>query len=339
MKEALFGKTLDELQSVTENINLPVYTARQISDWLYKKNITTIGEMTNLSKRARTQLENNYYFGLNPSTQVQVSIDKTKKYLFPAVEGKFIESVYIPEEKRNTLCVSTQVGCKMGCVFCMTGKQGFQGNLTAGEILNQFRSLPEKNSLTNIVYMGMGEPFDNSDAVLKSIEILTSDWGFGWSPRRITVSTIGITPVVSKFLEKTSCHLAISMHTPFEEERAKLIPIEKVYPIREVIKKVKDFEPGKQRKISIEYIMFKGLNDTPRHVNELARLLSGVRFRVNLIRFHAIPGSDLTETPVNDMEEFRDKLNAKGIIATVRRSRGQDIAAACGLLSTVNSES
>ncbi|HPR59187.1 MAG TPA: 23S rRNA (adenine(2503)-C(2))-methyltransferase RlmN, partial [Bacteroidales bacterium] len=265
-KPSLFGKTLNELLQVVKELGLPGFTARQIADWLYKKEISSMDEMTNLSKDVRNILQEKYDFGLIAPSKVQVSSDGTKKYLFPAGKHNFIEAAFIPEETRSTLCVSSQVGCKMGCLFCMTGKQGFQSNLTAGEIVNQVRSLPERRQLTNIVYMGMGEPFDNMDEVMKSLEIFTSAWGYGWSPKRITVSTIGIVPAIRRFLAESHCHLAVSMHTPFDEERKKLMPIQNVYPLSEVLDLLRSFDPGKQRRISFEYIMFSNLNDTPRHV-------------------------------------------------------------------------
>jgi 23S rRNA (adenine2503-C2)-methyltransferase len=333
-KEALFGKTLSELQTIVADFGLPAYTARQIAGWLYQKDITTIDEMSNLSKDARLLLNEHYAFGLTPFTKVQTSTDGTRKYLFAAGDLKFIEAAYIPEEERATLCVSSQVGCKMGCLFCMTGKQGFQQNLTAGQIINQMRSIPEADKLTNIVYMGMGEPLDNTDEVMKSLEIMTSDWGYGWSPKRITVSTIGIIPAMRLFLAQSQCHLAVSMHTPFEEERKKLMPIENVYRFSEVLETIRGFDLGRQRRVSFEYIMFKGINDTSRHVKELARILNGIRCRINLIRFHPIPGTPLESSTDEVIEQFMAALNEKGIRTTLRASRGQDIFAACGLLST-----
>jgi 23S rRNA (adenine2503-C2)-methyltransferase len=333
-KENLFGKTLTELSEICSKFGLPSYSARQISEWLYRKDIHEIDEMSNLSGKNRAILKEHFNFGTSVHSKVQESVDGTKKYLFPAKNNKFIEAAYIPESDRATLCVSSQIGCKMGCLFCMTGKQGFQGNLSASEILNQVKSLPESKKLTNIVYMGMGEPLDNTEEVLKSLEIFTSDWGFGMSPKRITVSTIGIIPSLEKFINSSDCHLAISLHTPFDDERKKLMPVQNIYPIDNVIKFVKQFDWAHQRRISIEYIMFKGLNDTPRHVNQLARLLNGLKCRINLIRFHPIPDTPLESTEVSDIIVFRDKLNAKGITATLRRSRGEDIYAACGLLST-----
>ncbi|MFV0391534.1 MAG: 23S rRNA (adenine(2503)-C(2))-methyltransferase RlmN [Paludibacteraceae bacterium] len=334
-KQNLFGLSLDELKNVVEELGLPKFTSNQLADWLYKKQVQSIDEMTNLSKNARQLLNEKFIVGLIPPSKVQESVDGTKKYLYPTNQTeKFIEAAYIPDENRTTLCVSTQIGCKMGCLFCMTGKQGFQGNLTAGEIVNQIRSLPEFDKLTNIVYMGMGEPLDNVEAVLKSLEILTTDWGYAWSPRRITVSTIGIIPAMQTFLEKSNAHLAISLHTPFDDERRKLMPIQQVYPITKVVNELKKWNLGRQRRVSFEYIMFKGVNDTPRHVKELTRLLSGIRCRINLIRFHAIPDTPLEGTPYEDIVGFQNQLKAKGMTVTIRASRGEDIYAACGMLST-----
>lgn len=333
-KEALFGKTLEELQQVCMELDLPKFTAKQMCDWLYKKEISSIDEMTNLSKKAREVLQENYTFGLINHTQVQESKDGTKKYLFPTLQGKFIETAMIPERDRKTVCVSSQVGCKMGCLFCMTGKQGFQGQLTAGEIVNQIRNIPEWQEVTNIVYMGMGEPFDNLDEVLKSINILTSEWGFAMSPRRITVSSIGIVPGLIRFLNESNAHLAISMHTPFHDERQKLMPVEIAYPLDEVLQEIRNWDFGRQRRVSFEYIVFHGLNDTPQHVKEMARILDGIRCRVNLIRFHPIPDTPLKGTDEKTLTEFKEGLEKKGITTTIRASRGQDIYAACGLLST-----
>jgi 23S rRNA (adenine2503-C2)-methyltransferase len=334
MKEKLFGLNLDELKAVAATLGLPSYTARQISEWLYHKEISSIDEMTNLSLKARAQLSASYDLGLNPPMDEQVSADGTKKYLFPALQKKYIETAFIPDGKRSTVCVSSQVGCKMGCLFCMTGKQGFQGNLTSGEILNQFRSIPEWKSLTNIVYMGMGEPLDNLDEVLKSLQILSADWGFALSPRRITVSTIGITPAMLRFLDQSEAHLAVSLHTPFDEERRKLMPVQQVYPLQEVLSEIRSWDFGRQRRLSFEYILFKGFNDSPAHVNELSRILQGIRCRINLIRFHPIPDTPLESPDESTILHFRELLNSKGITTTIRASRGQDIWAACGLLST-----
>jgi len=334
MREHLFGKTLEELKDLSVKLGLPSFTGRQLAEWLYKKEVSSFEEMTNLSLKARALLKENYHTGIISPTDVQESVDGTKKYLFPALEGKFIETAYIPDGKRQTVCVSSQVGCKMGCLFCMTGKQGFQGNLSSGDILNQYRSIPEWRSITNLVYMGMGEPLDNLEEVLKSLEVLTSDWGFALSPRRITVSTIGITPAMLEFLNRSNAHLAVSLHTPFEEERRKLMPVQQVYPLKEVLKEIKSWDFGRQRRISFEYILFKDFNDSAAHVNELSKILHGIRCRINLIRFHPIPDTPLESPGEETINLFKEKLVAKGITTTIRASRGQDIWAACGLLST-----
>jgi len=333
-RPALFGLTLDELEALAAENQWPRYAGKQISHWLYRKQVDRIERMTDLPMHARDTLARLYGLGVALPERVQTSRDGTRKYLFPAGEKRFVEAAYIPDEKRNTLCLSSQVGCKMGCSFCMTGKQGFHGNLTAGEIVNQYRSLPERDRVTNIVYMGMGEPFDNLNEVLKSTQIFTAEWGYAMSPRRITVSTIGLTGPLHRFLHESQCHLAVSLHSPFEEERRQLMPVASLHPLKELIAELRNFDFGKQRRLSFEYIMFRGVNDTPRHIREMARLLNGLRCRVNLIRFHPVPGISPESSDEHTMEEFMMGLNRKGIRTTIRASRGQDISAACGMLST-----
>ncbi|MDR1729656.1 MAG: 23S rRNA (adenine(2503)-C(2))-methyltransferase RlmN [Prevotellaceae bacterium] len=332
-KIKLLGKNPDELKAIVSGLGLPAFTAKQLADWLYRKKVTSIGQMTNISLQNRKKISENFEVGASAPEEVATSSDGTKKYLFKA-GNSYIESVFIPEDGRATLCVSSQIGCKMNCLFCMTGKQGFSGNLPAAGILNQIQSVPESDKLTNIVFMGMGEPFDNTAELLKVLEILTADYGYAWSPKRITVSSIGIIPGLKEFLQKSSCNLAISLHTPFASERLSLMPAEKAFPIQEVVNEIKKYDFSKQRRVSFEYTMFKGVNDKPRHISGLSRLLSGIECRINLIRFHAIPGVSLEGTPLPEMEKFRDQLIAKGIMTTIRKSRGEDILAACGLLST-----
>lgn len=332
-KPALVGMTLDEIKKVCENLHMPRFAAREIALWIYRRGATDFDHFTNISKKARLLLAGTMEIGLAPFLKVNISNDGTKKYLFP-VRDRFIESAYIPEIKRHTLCLSSQIGCKLGCQFCMTARQGFQGQLSAGQIVNQFLSIPERELITNIVFMGMGEPFDNISEVLKALEILTAGYGMAISSRKITISTVGIIPGMEQFITESKCQLAISLHSPFHEERALLMPIEKIYPIQDVIDALKKFTFEKQRRISFEYILFKGLNDSPRHVKQLARLLNGLRCRINLIRFHKIPGSSLQSTDEKAIHEFRSRLDSKGITTTVRASRGEDILAACGLLST-----
>jgi 23S rRNA (adenine2503-C2)-methyltransferase len=334
-KEKLYGKTLNELIAATKRLGLPGFAGKQIADWLYKKEITSIEEMTNLSKKARDLLSENYTFGLSDPVSSSASIDGTKKYLYKVLNDKYIESAYIPEKDRATICVSSQAGCMMGCIFCMTGRQGFQGNLSSNEILNQFRSLPEFRNLTNIVYMGMGEPLDNMTELLKSLEILTGDWGYGWSPTRITVSTVGLVNSIKEFLEKSRCHLAVSLHSPFDEERRKLMPIQITNSVKEVLDIIRSFSFNSQRRVSFEYILFKGVNDSAQHIKEMVKILNGIKCRINIIRFHTIPGLPYESPDIETIIHFKEKLNAKGILTTIRASRGEDIQAACGLLSTL----
>ncbi|MDR2628213.1 MAG: 23S rRNA (adenine(2503)-C(2))-methyltransferase RlmN [Dysgonamonadaceae bacterium] len=333
----LLGLTLGELSNLATTMELPAFAAKQMAGWLYKKRVKSIEEMTNLSVATRLKLSEKYEVGCSAPVKFQQSKDETIKYLFRTSGKQYVETVYIPDEDRATLCVSTHVGCKMNCLFCMTGKQGFSGNLTAAEILNQIQSVPESQSLTNIVFMGMGEPLDNIVELFKVLEILTSEYAYAWSPKRITVSTIGLLPGLQAFLENSHCHLAVSLHTPFEDERLKLMPVEKASPLRKVLELVRKYDFAHQRRVSFEYIMFNGLNDGLYHARELVRLLSGIPCRVNLIRYHVIPGIDLPSSDPQKMVLFRDFLTSKGIICTIRASRGEDILAACGMLSTQNS--
>lgn len=331
----LFGMTLSQLQQLCAAEGMPKFAAKQIADWLYAKRIDSIDSMTNLSLKARSRLAEIAYIGRHSPVQCQVSNDGTKKYLFevPHTPGQYVETVYIPDGDRATLCVSCQMGCKMGCRFCVTGQQGFHGHLLASDILNQIFSIPESQHLTNIVYMGMGEPMDNLDNILQSTEVLTSPWGLAWSPKRITVSSVGIIPQLRRFIEESGCHLAISLHNPFADERLQIMPMQKAYPIADVIALLKRYDWSGQRRISFEYTMFKGLNDTPRHAAELVRLLRGLPCRINLIRFHASPDTPFRTVATATMEQFRDNLLAHGITCTIRASRGEDIMAACGLLA------
>lgn len=332
-KIPLIGMTLSRLREVASACGMPAFSAKQMAQWLYEKRVTDIEEMTNLSKKARARLSEEYCVGRFAPKMEARSVDGTVKYLFEGVGGRDIEAVYIPDKERATLCVSSQAGCKMNCSFCMTGKQGFHGNLTSADIINQILSIPESEKLTNIVFMGMGEPMDNLDAVLGAIEVLTESWGFAWSPKRITVSSIGKIKELRTLLDTTKVHIAISVHSPFPQERLSLMPVEKAYPLKDVLALLSNYDFAHQRRLSVEYIMFRGLNDDLRHADALARLLKGLNSRVNLIRFHAIPGVDLKTTSEPAMVAFRDRLNDLGITATIRTSRGEDIMAACGMLA------
>ena len=333
MREQLLGKTPDELKEIALKVGLPAFTGKQIAQWMYGRNVRSIDEMTNISKVGRERLKEEYSLGVTLPSACQVSSDGTKKYLFPVGEGNAVEAVMIPDEDRKTLCVSSQAGCRMGCRFCMTGRQGFHGNLTAADILSQFIAIDEAAELTNTVFMGMGEPLDNFGNVMRAIEVLTADWGFGWSPKRITLSTIGVLPNLRKYLESTRCHLAVSLHNPFPDERAEMMPVQKAWPVQEVIEMIREYDFTGQRRVSFEYTMFAGLNDDKRHADALIRLLRGLECRVNLIRFHKIPDAPFETTPQIIMERFRDRLSNHGITCTIRASRGEDILAACGMLA------
>lgn len=334
-KKHLLGMTLQELKSVAAEAGMPQFTGGQMAQWLYDRHVADIDEMTNISKKNRARLAENYDIGCAAPIDAQHSKDGTIKYLFPTADGKFVETVYIPENDRATLCVSSQVGCKMNCLFCQTGKQGFQGSLSATDILNQVYSLPERDRLTNIVFMGQGEPMDNLDNVLRATEILTNDsYGYGWSPKRITVSSVGVRDKLKRFLEESECHVAISLHSPFPEQRSELMPAERAMSITDVVELLRNYDFSHQRRLSFEYIVFGGLNDSMAHAREIVRLLDGLYCRVNLIRFHQIPEVPLHGASEEKMESFRDYLTHHGIFTTIRASRGQDIYAACGLLST-----
>lgn len=334
IKNSLYGMTLEQLSLLCEREHLPRFAASQIARWLYVNHVESIDAMTNLSLTVRSTLRQNYDLGLAAPLRESISKDGTKKYLFGTSQGGYIESAYIPDGDRATLCVSSQAGCRMGCKFCATGRQGLQHSLSAGEIINQILSIPDSAKLTNVVFMGMGEPLDNTDEVLRAIDILTAKWGFGWSPTRITLSTAGVAKELPRFLDESKAHLAISLHNPFHDERAEIMPIEKAYPIREVMDILRRYDFTSQRRVSFEYILMEGLNDSPRHIKELCRLLDGVKCRINLIRFHKIPDSPYYSPSEERMMEFRNTLTAKGIQTTIRASRGEDIQAACGLLST-----
>lgn len=333
LRTPVFGQTLAQLDVSVQAADVPRCNAQRIARWLYQKDVVSFDEMTDIPKPARERLHARYTIGITPPAGVQTSADGTRKYVVPAGNGGFVETVYIPEQNRHTLCISSQIGCRMGCVFCATGKQGFQGQLSTGGILNQIRSIPERHLLTHIVYMGMGEPFDNLDAVLDSVEILTSHTGFNIPPRHVTVSTVGITTGIRAYLERCRSPLAVSLHSPFEDERRRLMPAENASPLHEVLDTIRRIPIATHRRIFFEYIVFKGINHSQGHVDELARQLGGIRCRINLMHVHPVPGSPLESPDDKTLITFHNALMEKGFITTIRRSRGLDINAACGLLS------
>ena len=326
------------MQAVVKNLGMPGFTAKQIASWLYDKRVVSIDDMTNISVKHREMLKEVYVVGAEPPVDAMCSVDGTVKYLYRVADGHFVETVYIPDGERATLCVSSQVGCKMSCKFCMTGKQGFTASLTAGQILNQINSLPERDKLTNVVMMGMGEPLDNLDEVLKALEIMTASYGYAWSPKRVTLSTVGLRKGLKRFIEECDCHLAVSLHSPLPQQRRELMPAERAFSIMEIVDVLRNYDFSKQRRLSFEYIMFKGVNDSLLYAKELLKLLRGLDCRINLIRFHAIPGVELEGSDMDTMTVFRDYLTAHGLFTTIRASRGEDIFAACGMLSTAKQD-
>lgn len=333
-KTPLLGMTLDELRIVVKEVGMPAFTAKQLAEWIYRHQVDSWEQMTNISQKNKALLQAHYSLGKQPAVLTQRSVDGTVKYLFPTQDGQRVESVFIPDGERGTLCVSSQVGCRMGCKFCMTGRQGFQGNLTVTDILNQIYSLPERNQLTNIVFMGQGEPMDNYEAVLKATQLLTAEYGYAWSPKRITVSTVGVRKGLVRFLKESDCHLAISLHNPFPEQRLEMMPAENGYGLTEFMTLLRQQDWTHQRRLSFEYIVFGELNDSEAHARELVRLLAPLECRVNLIRFHQIPDTPYQGAPEEKMIWLRDYLTHHGVTTTIRASRGQDIYAACGLLNT-----
>ncbi len=346
-KQQLSGLSLDELQGLMAEMGQPKFVARQLAQWLYQKQLFTFDDMTNISTKVRQALDQRFTLGRQSPVNSATSKDGTIKYLYQTLDGHYIETVYIPEKERATLCVSSQVGCKMGCRFCMTGRQGFMANLTAGDILNQVYSLPQFDKLTNIVFMGQGEPFDNTDNVMRALEIFTADYGLAWSPKRITVSTVGLIPGMRRFLDESKCNLAISLHFAFAHDRQTFIPAQKPFPIVEVVVLLRGYdfcrehtdedprEGSRQRRLSFEYILFDGINDKVHHLDRIVKLLRGLDCRVNLIPFHTIPDSSFRGVPLDRMTHNRNYLTSKGLFTTLRASRGEDIEAACGLLSTL----
>ena len=341
----LLGLTLDGLKNVASEVGMPAFAARQMAQWLYHRHVTDIDAMTDLSKQHRAVLAQRYEVGRRAPLLTQRSTDGTEKYLFPVATqqpaegiGRRVETVYIPDGERATVCVSSQVGCRMNCLFCQTGKQGFDGNLTAGDIINQIASLPGRDRLTNIVFMGQGEPADNIESVLTATDILTASWGYAWSPRRITLSTVGVKGKTERLLRDTQCHIAVSLHSALPEERHRLVPAEGAMPIAETVAMLRQYDWSHQRRLSFEYTVFGGVNDTRAHGRALLRLLEGLDCRINLIRYHRIPNVELPDTDEQRMLQLRDYLTTHGLFATIRASRGQDIDAACGMLNTKQSD-
>lgn len=334
MDNNLFGKNLSQITDICKRVKLGKGTAKELFKYIYRKGESDFYKMELLSDKARNILSDNFEISTTTFVDVQTSVDGTKKYLFKYDDNKFVEAAYIPEADRATLCISCQMGCKMGCSFCFTAKQGFQCDLTVAQIINQLHSIPERNKVTNIVFMGMGEPFDNMENVFSAIDILSDHNGYSLAETRITVSTIGIIPGMKRLLEDTACKLAISLHNPIAEQRREIMPVEKVHSIENIKSYLQTLEKKDQQRVFFEYIVFSELNHSEQHADELGNLLSDLACKVNLIKYNTAPDSEFVSPTDSIIEEFQKKLINKGIVTTYRRSRGADIFAACGLLST-----
>ncbi|MGC1391294.1 MAG: 23S rRNA (adenine(2503)-C(2))-methyltransferase RlmN [Bacteroidales bacterium] len=333
VKKSLCGSTADEILDLIEPLGYSRAHAVSISNSIYKKAVSDINNFEKIPIRLREKLLNIAIDGIFFPQASAVSTDKSVKYLFSTESGKEFETVYIPDKKRNTVCVSTQSGCKMGCSFCFTGRYGFRGNLTAGEIVNQIIALPQADRVTHVVFMGMGEPMDNLGNVLKACRIITAEWGLALSARNVTISTVGIMPGVDQFLKRSDCNLTLSLFSPFSEERKKMIPVENKYPVQEIINMMKNFPVKKKRRLSLAYVMIKDLNDTDYHLTELKSMLKGSEIRINLLSYHSGLNDQYCSSSGERMYLFKHNLIISGISASIRKSRGEDISAACGLLA------
>lgn len=333
-KAILCGSTVDEIFDLIRPSGYTIDNATKISNCIYKKRISEFSLIPNISSRLKKELSERALSGLFLPVASEVSVDRSVKYLFRSDDGKEYETVYIPEKKRHTVCVSTQSGCRMGCSFCATARYGFRGNLSAGEIINQIVSIPVSSQITHVVFMGMGEPMDNLNNVIKACKIITAEYGLAISSRNVTVSSVGIMPSLEEFLLTSNCNLTLSLLSPFTEERREFIPVEKVYPILETIELVKSIPFKKNRTLSIAYVMIDGLNDTDRHLDKLKAILKDSRIRVNLLPYHIIPGDPRHSSSEERMNYFKHNLVISGISASIRKSRGLDISAACGLLAS-----
>ncbi|MDX9811923.1 MAG: 23S rRNA (adenine(2503)-C(2))-methyltransferase RlmN [Bacteroidales bacterium] len=308
--------------------------ALKITNSVYKKRINDLDEIPGIPRKLADKLKENCRPGIFYPLSSEKSSDRSVKYLFRDDDGLYFETVWMPGDKRNTVCVSVQSGCRMGCSFCETGKYGFHGNLSVRSIISQVLGLPESERVTHIVFMGMGEPLDNLDNVLKACEIITAEWGLALGSAKVTVSTVGITPAIETFLLKTQCNLTLSLHSPFSNERKKLIPVENRYPFASVIDLLRNFPVKKKRRLSIAYVMMEGVNDSDAHLAELKSLLAGSGIRVNLLPYHRGSNDVFQPSPRGTMLRFKHELVISGISASIRESRGADISAACGLLAS-----
>ncbi|NSW93871.1 MAG: radical SAM protein [Bacteroidales bacterium] len=332
--ESLCGLTADEVLSLIEPSGFRYSHATLVTNCIYKKRIRDINHLPGISNKLRNLLSGSHVPGISSPEQSLESVDGSKKYLFRSRSGLLYETVYIPDGKRHTVCVSVQSGCRMGCKLCATARYGFHGNLTAGEMVNQVIGIPEAHLVTHVVFMGMGEPLDNTGEVFRACSIMTAEWGLSLSPANITVSTVGITAEVENFLRSSECNLTLSLFSPFPDERILYIPAERNHPSGKILEIIRSFPARKRRRMSVAYVMIKGLNDTDSHLDGLKSLLAGSSVRVNLLPYHATGDSGFVSSSEERMMYFKHSLVISGISASVRKTRGADIHAACGLLAS-----
>jgi len=332
-KVDLKGLTLEQLQDLLIDLGTQKFRAKQIMKWIYQRGVTDFALMTDQSKELRQQLAAHAYISSWRPEAVEASRDGTKKYLFRLADGESVETVRIPmETEKDTLCISTQVGCAMQCQFCLTGTFGLTRNLTPAEIVNQVCGVLADGPVANIVLMGMGEPLHNLENVVSALKILYLDDGLGYGSRRITLSTCGLVPEMRKLWEMVKVNLAVSLNATTDEVRDLLMPINLRYPLKELMAACRDYPLGPRQKITFEYIMIKGVNDSPADARRLVKLLHGIKAKVNLIPFNEHPGSEFKCPDEETIRAFQSYLLDRQIVAMRRASKGQDISAACGQL-------
>ena len=331
--KTISGMAHADAEELLRSLGLDKRYARRLLYWVYRKGIKSFDEINDIPVRVLKTLSEHAVTGLSSPIASEASSDGSVKYLFTNAGGLTHETVWLPDGRRRTVCVSVQSGCRMGCRFCATGQNGWNGNLTAGEIVNQVVSIPHE--VTHIVLMGMGEPGDNIGEVIKACGIFTSEWGLAAGRSRVTVSSVGVTPAVKRLLDETECNITLSLHSPFHEERRAVIPAEVRWPFTATLDLLKGYDNRRRRRFTVAYVMIRGRNDSDRHLAELKRLLSGTDIRVNLLPYHRTFLNDDESSDSDTMFRFKHELVVSGIGASVRKSRGEDIAAACGMLASM----
>ncbi len=336
-KTNLLDLSISALHDFVERLGEPRYRALQLLQWIHQRGVTDFQAMTNLSKALRSALADQAEVKLPTMALERTAVDGTRKWLLTLHDGNKIETVFIPDRSRATLCVSSQVGCALNCSFCSTGKEGFSRNLSLSEIIGQVwfaaRQIKQAPFITNVVMMGMGEPLLNYDAVIPAMELMMSDYGYHLSKYRVTLSTAGLIPAMKKLQQESEAALAVSLHAPNDALRDVLVPLNKKYPLKELIACCRGYFPiNGKRSVTFEYVMLDGINDTLAHANELLALLRGTQCKINLIPFNPFPNTDYRRSTDESIAQFQTRLIDAGFNTRVRRTRGQDIEGACGQL-------